>query len=373
MSAAPGPLAGIRIVEIAGLGPVPHAAMMLADAGADVVLVDRPEAPADHRSHPLLRGRAVVRLDLKSDVGRERLLSLVDYADVLLEGFRPGVTERLAIGPSDCLARNPRLVYGRMTGWGQDGPLAVRAGHDINYISITGALHAMGEAHRPPPVPLNLVGDYGGGSMMLLFGVMAALWHRERTSVGQIVDVAMVDGVLALQQLVWDLDANGLWNHGRQSNQLDGGAPFYRTYECSDGKWVAAGALEPAFYAELLRGLGLDQEDLPVQTDETGWPELHRRFAAAFATRSRDEWAELFAETDACVTPVLSYDEVGAHPHIAYRRALLRDGQVRQAAPAPRFSVYPGRQPAQATDADIDAVLSSWKRTHRTPESMEST
>jgi alpha-methylacyl-CoA racemase len=336
-----GPLSGLRVVEMDALGPVPHAGMMLADAGAEVVRVVRAGAPPSSGTHPLLRGRRTVGLDLKSDEGRDAALSLIEQSDVLLEGFRPGVMERLGLGPTACVARNPRLVYGRMTGWGQAGPLAERAGHDINYISLTGALHAIGEARGAPVPPLNLVGDYGGGSMLLLVGVLSALWRRERSGRGQVVDAAMVDGALSLQQLMWDLRANGLWNDHRQSNQLDGGAPFYRTYECSDGRWVAVGALEPQFYRLLLEGLGLAGEALPPQLEESGWPVLRERFAAAFATRTRDQWAVTFADVDACVTPVLSYDEVPDHPHIAARAGMIEVDGVWQAGPVPRFADYP--------------------------------
>ncbi|MCW2496746.1 CaiB/BaiF CoA-transferase family protein [Jatrophihabitans sp.] len=338
---AAGPLSGLRVIEMDALGPVPHAAMILADAGAAVVRVVRSGGPPDTGTHPLLRGRRTVALNLKSEDGREAVLALLEESDVLLEGFRPGVMERLGLGPADCAARNPGLIYGRMTGWGQTGPLADRAGHDINYISLTGALHAIGEAHRAPIVPLNLVGDYGGGSMLLLVGVLSALWERERTGQGQVVDAAMVDGVLSLQQLIWDLRSNGLWNEDRQSNQLDGGAPFYRTYPCSDGRWVAVGALEPQFYRLLIEGLGLAGEELPEQLDEASWPALAERIASVFATQPRDHWAETFADVDACVTPVLSYDEVRGHPHVAARAGLIEVDGVVQAAPVPRFSGYP--------------------------------
>ncbi|MBO0873017.1 MAG: CoA transferase [Pseudonocardia sp.] len=358
-----GPLTGLRVVELAGIGPGPHAAMILADLGADVVRVERPHGSlrlGDGRDH-LLRGRRSIAADLKSPAGRVTVLRLVERADVLLEGLRPGVTERLGVGPDDCAARNPRLVYARMTGWGQDGPMAPRAGHDINYISLTGALHAIGPAERPA-APLNLVGDFGGGSMLLVVGILAALWERERSGQGQVVDAAMVDGASLLAQMVWSFLAQGGWRDEREANLLDGGAPFYRTYACADGGWVAVGALEPQFYAELLRGLGLDGADLPAQMDRSGWPTLRARFTAAFASKPRDEWAAVFADMDACVTPVLSFAEVPDHPHIRARDTVIDVNGAPQAAPAPRFSRTPAGRPGAPSvpGADTDAVLADW-------------
>ncbi|HEU0088503.1 MAG TPA: CaiB/BaiF CoA-transferase family protein [Pseudonocardiaceae bacterium] len=361
----PGPLAGLRVVELAGIGPAPHAAMLLADLGADVVRVQRPSAglhlvpPA---SDQLLRGRRSVAADLKDPIGRETVLQLVEQADVLVEGMRPGVAERLGIGPADCHARNPRLVYARMTGWGQDGPLAGRAGHDLNYLALSGVLHAIGSAGGKPVPPLNLIGDFGGGSMFLVAGVLAALWQRERAGAGQIVDVAMLDGVSVLAQMCWSLRACGLWNDQRGSNLLDSGAPFYDTYACADGRYVAVGALEPQFYAELLAGLGLAEADLPAQLDRAGWPVLRERFTAVFASRTRDEWAAAFESTDACVTPVLAFAEVPAHPHIAARGTLVELGGVLQPAPAPRFSRTPPDLPTPPREPDTDtaAVLADW-------------
>lgn len=367
-----GPLGGLRVVELAGLGPVPHAGMVLADLGADVVRVDRPPraplspaAAAADEADPFDRGRSVLRLDLKSPAGRDAVLGLAEAADVLLEGFRPGVTERLGLGPDEVLARNPRLVYGRMTGWGQDGPMAARAGHDINYLSLTGALHAIGREGEPPPPPLNLVADFGGGSMLLVVGVLAALREAERTGRGQVVDAAMVDGVGLLLQLVRGMQARGHWTDRRDANLLDGHAPFYDTYACADGGFVAVGALEPAFYAELLQGLGLDPQDLPAQYDRSGWPLLRERLTAVLATRTRDEWAEHFAGTDACLTPVLGLDEAERHPHLAARGAIVSPDGVRQAAPAPRFSGTPTRLPPPAGAADLDDVLRRWRGGHR--------
>jgi alpha-methylacyl-CoA racemase len=361
----PGPLSGLRVIELAGIGPGPHAAMLLADLGADVVRVERPSGGLRFtagRDDYLLRGRRSVAADLKEPAGRETVLRMVERADVLLEGMRPGVTERLVFGPADCQARNPRLIYARMTGWGQDGPLAERAGHDINYISLSGVLHAIGNAEGKPVPPLNLVGDFGGGSLFLVLGVLAALWERERSGRGQVVDAAMVDGVSVLAQMFWSMRAGGVWTEQRGRNLLDSGAPFYDTYECADGRFVAVGALEPQFYAALLAGLGLAEEDLPAQLDPAGWPVLRARFTEIFASRSRDEWAAAFEGGDACVTPVLSFSEVPAHPHIAARETIIELDGVAQASPAPRFSrsrteaPTPPRHPG----ADTDEVLADW-------------
>ena len=276
------------------------------------------------------------------------MLRLVERADVLLEGYRPGVTERLGVGPADCHARNPRLVYGRMTGWGQDGPLALRAGHDINYISLTGALHAIGRPGERPVPPLNLVGDFGGGSMLLVVGVLAALWEAQRSGQGQVVDAAMVDGASLLSQMFWGFLAHKIWVDERGVNLLDGAAPFYDTYTCADGRHVAVGAIEPQFYAALLAGLGLADADLPDQHDRERWPQLRERFAAVFATRTRDEWAAAFAGTDACVTPVLAFGEVAAHPHVAARGTIVERDGVAQAAPGPPVQPHGHRDAAAA-------------------------
>jgi len=362
-----GPLDGLRVLELASLGPGPHAAMVLGDLGADVVRVDRPQPGftlAGNRPDFLLRNRRSVTADLKAEAGRDLVLRLAARADVLLEGLRPGVAERLGVGPEACHAVNPGLVYGRMTGWGQDGPLAARSGHDLNYISLTGALHAIGRAGQPPTVPLNLVGDFGGGSMFLVTGVLAALWERQRSGRGQVVDAAMVDGTSVLMQMMWAFRATGSWTDERDDNLLDGGAPFYDTYTCADGRWIAVGALEPQFYQAFLEGLGLDGEDLPAQLDRSGWPRLRARFTAAIVTRTRDEWAEVFAGTDACVTPVLSFSEVSTHPHLAARNTIIDVGGVEQAAPAPRFSRTPAGRPTppRAPGADLEAVLTDWER-----------
>jgi alpha-methylacyl-CoA racemase len=362
-----GPLAGLKIVELAGLGPGPHAAMIFADLGADVVRVDRPagglQIGSPEAPDPTLRGRRRVAADLKDPVGRETVLRLVERADVLLEGYRPGVTERLGVGPAQCHARNPRLVYGRITGWGQDGPLAARAGHDINYISLTGVLHAIGRAGERPVPPLNLVGDFGGGSMLLVVGVLAALWEAQRSGLGQVVDAAMVDGTSMLAQLVWGLRGQGIWSDRRDDNLLDGHAPFYDTYTCADGGYVAVGALEQQFYAALLAGLQLDPAQLPDQYDRAGWPALRARFTATFVTRDRDEWTTVFEGTDACVTPVLGFDEVARHPHLAARATIVTAGGVAQAAPAPRFSRTGADLPApQRTPEPVDGILADWSR-----------
>jgi alpha-methylacyl-CoA racemase len=364
----PGPLVGLRVIELAGIGPGPHAAMLLADLGADVVRVERPPDQKTSlqltpgAADQLLRGRRSVTLDLKDPSGLETLLQLVERADVLVEGLRPGVTERLGVGPAACHARNPRLIYARMTGWGQHGPLADRAGHDINYIALTGVLHAVGNAGGKPVPPLNLVGDFGGGSMFLVVGVLAALWERERSGIGQVVDAAMVDGVSVLAQMFWSFRASGLWTDQRGCNLLDSGAPFYDTYACADGHYVAVGALEPQFYAALLEGLELSEQDLPGQLDLAGWPVLRERFTNVFASRSRDEWIAVFEGTDACVAPVLSFTEVPMHPHIAARGTVIELDGVPQAAPAPRFSRTCPDQPAppRQPGTDTAAVLADW-------------
>ncbi|MFA9429956.1 CaiB/BaiF CoA transferase family protein [Egicoccus sp. AB-alg2] len=359
------PLDGLRVVELGGIGPGPHAAMLLADLGADVVRIERPAGGlqvADATRDPVLRGRRSVHADLRDPDDLAGVLALLDRADVLIDGFRPGVTDRLGLGPDGLRARNPRLVYGRITGWGADGPLSQRAGHDLNYLAVTGVLHAIGPAERPA-IPLNLVGDYGGGSLYLVLGILAALLERERSGLGQVVDAAIVDGVANLAQLVWGLRGQGLWQDRRGANLLDGGAPFYDTYACADGRHVAVGALEPPFYAQLLAGLGLAGEALPAQYDPAGWPTLRARFTAVFATRTRDEWAERFEATDACVTPVLTFAEAPKHPHVAARGSVGVVGDVEQAAAAPRLSrtpaVEPQRPPAPGS-TDLAAAVRSW-------------
>ena len=361
-----GPLVGLKVVELGGIGPGPHAAMMLADLGADVVRIDRPgqltdpELPRDQ----LLRGRRIMHADLKAENDLREVLTLVQRADVLLEGFRPGVVERLGIGPEIALKLNPRLVYARMTGWGQDGPLSQRAGHDINYIATTGALHAIGRKDERPVPPLNLAGDFGGGSMFLVVGVLAALFETNQSGRGQVVDAAMVDGCGILLQMVRAMYAAGIWRDERGSNMFDGGAPYYDTYTCKDGRHVAVGALEPQFYAELLRGLELTDACLPQQDDEAGWPVLRGAFTEAFASRTRDEWAAVFADRDACVSPVLSIAEAPDYPHASARDAYVRVDGVTQPAPAPRFSRTPTGVPSSPPIGTVSAgdVLDSWRR-----------
>lgn len=366
MTTSNGPLAGVRVVELAGIGPGPHAAMILADLGADVVRIDRPggglpSLGADPAADPILRGRRRVAADLKTAEGRETVLRLVERADVLLEGYRPGVTERLGVGPAECHARNPRLVYGRMTGWGQEGPWARRVGHDLNYISVTGTLHAIGRADERPVPPLNLVGDFGGGSMLLVIGVLAALYEARGSGHGQVIDAAMVDGASLLAQMVYSMLNQKAWVDRPAANLLDGAAPFYDTYTCADGRYVAVGAIEPQFYAALLEGLQIDPAALPGQLDDEQWPAVKARFAEVFATKSRDEWAAIFDGTDACVTPVLSFGEAAEHPHLAARGTVVSPGGVRQVAPAPRFSRTATSLPPIDTDVvDLDTVLADW-------------
>lgn len=363
-----GPLAGIRVVELGAIGPGPHAAMLLADLGADVVRVERPDAAlrvgeGDQRDQ-LLRGRRRVELDVKTAEGRAALRGLVDRADVLLDGFRPGAAERMGVGAEEALARNPRLVYGRITGWGQDGPLAATAGHDINYLALTGALAAFGRPGERPTAPLNLVADFGGGSLYLVVGVLSALLERARSGQGQVIDAAMVDGVASLLQLIWALRGTGQWSDRPGTNLLDGGAPFYDTYACADGGYVAVGALEPGFFRLLVHGLGWPDADAVVvaQYDSRIWTALRARLAATFATRSRDEWADVFDGTDACVTPVLSFTEAAEHPHLRARATLVEADGVTQAAPAPRFSrtPAPGIRPPRANADDVNDVLADW-------------
>ncbi|MEU4824564.1 CaiB/BaiF CoA transferase family protein [Actinomadura citrea] len=340
-----GPLSGVRVIELAGIGPGPFAAMLLADLGADVIRVDRASAVRDGETAGgtdfTNRGKRSIAIDLKSERGKEVVLRLVEKSDVLLEGFRPGVTERLGIGPDDCLARNPRLVYGRMTGWGQQGPLAHTAGHDVGYIAITGALHAIGRAGGPPQVPMNLLGDFAGGSMYLVTGVLAALLETRANGRGQVVDAAIVDGTAHLSTFIHGFLAGGIWEDRRGVNMLDTGAPWYDVYETSDGRHMAVGAIEPQFYAEFLRRLGLDGEDLPAQYDRDRWPAMRERFAAAFRTRTRDEWTEVFVPSDACVAPVLSMTEAAEHPFNTSREVFPDLAGHRQPAPAPRFSRTP--------------------------------
>nr|WP_036342432.1 CaiB/BaiF CoA-transferase family protein [Micromonospora purpureochromogenes] len=361
-----GPLTGVRVVELAGIGPGPFAAMLLADLGADVIRVDRPEPgalPAGDPGRNLLnRGKRSVVVDLKHPDGAEVVLELAARAAILIEGWRPGVAERLGVGPEAALARNPALVYGRMTGWGQHGPLAHAAGHDIGYIAVAGALHPIGRAGGPPQIPLNLVGDFGGGALYLVVGVLAALHVARSTGHGQVVDAAIVDGAAHLTTPFAGLLAQGAWRAERGRNLLDGGAPFYDVYATADGGHMAVGALEPQFYAELLRLLGLADADLPAQHDVAGWPVLRARFAEVFAGRTRDEWAAVFDGTDACVAPVLSLTEAQDHPHLVARGTYEEHFGVRQPAVAPRLSGTPGRigGPPPAPGADTEPALTDW-------------
>ena len=343
-----GPLAGLRVLEIEAVGPVPWAGMMLSDLGAQVIRIDRPaETEISQGFSPQFqftqRGRDSIILDLKTEQGVSSALELVSHADVLLEGMRPGVMERLGLGPQVCMARNQKLVYGRMTGWGQDGPWSQMAGHDINYIGLTGALHAIGPRQGRPSVPLNLVGDFGGGAMFLLVGVLSAILEARTSGHGQVVDAAMVDGSIALLAPVFGRLQSGQWIDERESNLLDGGAPFYCAYETSDGRYMAVGAIEAIFYANLLDGLGLNAKELPAQMERSAWPALRERFAQVFIQRTRDEWCEVFANKQACVTPVLSLTEVSNHSHHVNRQTFVEIDGVVQPAPAPRFSRTPGR------------------------------
>jgi alpha-methylacyl-CoA racemase len=356
----PGPLSDLRVLEMAGIGPGPFAGMLLADMGAEVVRVVRPNDVALLGSGPdvTVRGRIHVEADLKSDEGRELVRSLADGADALIEGFRPGVMERLGLGPDELLARNPRLVYGRMTGFGQDGPLANRAGHDINYISIAGVLGAFRRTGERPMFPLNLVGDYGGGGMLLALGVVCAVLHARTSGEGQVVDAAMVDGASMLATLIHGLHAQGIWGEQAGTNLLDTGAHFYEVYETSDGGFVSVGAIEPQFYAELLDRLGLAPEEWP-QFDRGRWPEFKQRFAELFRARTRDEWTQVFDGSDACVAPVMGLFEAPSHPHNEARQGFLEFGGVTVPAPAPRFSATPSEMRASAP-GDAQDVLARW-------------
>ena len=351
-----GPLTGLHVVELASIGPGPMCAMLLADLGADVLRIDRTEpsglgVPMDTRFDVTGRNRRSVALDIKQPAGRDAALRLIDRADLLIEGFRPGVAERLGLGPADCQARNPGLVYGRMTGFGQTGPLAQAAGHDLNYIALTGALHAIGGGAKPVP-PLNLVGDYGGGALYLAFGLLAAIFERSRSGQGQVVDAAMVDGASSLMSIFFGMAAAGRWDSSeRAANLLDGGAPFYDTYATADGRWVSIGALEPKFFAELVQRIGLDAGFIARQYDRRCWAEMRAAIGALILARTRDEWCALLEGSDACFAPVLSLAEVGQHPHAQARQAYTEVGGVLQPAPAPRFSRSQPAQPSPAVPA----------------------
>ena len=361
-----GPLQGLRIVELGAIGPTPFAGALLADLGADVVRVDRPPVPGAVADPPprydfYNRNKRSIALDLKQPHGVSTVLQMAGRADALLEGYRPGVTERLGIGPDACLAANPRLVYARMTGWGQEGPWAREAGHDINYLALTGALHSIGAPGQPAP-PLNLVADLGGGAMYLAVGVLAAVIEARTSGRGQVVDVAMVDGVVNLMSAFQAFAQRGLWTDGRGENLVDGGAPYYGTYAARDGKFVSVGAMEPQFYAALLALLDLDPATLPEQNDRSAWPSLRKRFAAVFATRDRDDWVRAAAGRDACIAPVLTIAESPRHPQLLARRTYTRFDDVLHPSPAPRFSRTPGalRRPAPSAGQHTAEVLGEW-------------
>ena len=356
-----GPLTGTTVIELAGVGPGPFAGMMLADMGAEVISVDRPGRNLGTTlGHSILtRGRRRIAVDLKRPEGVEVVLRLIDRADAVFEGFRPGVAERLGIGPDICHARNPRLVYGRMTGWGQDGPLATAAGHDINYIALTGALHAIGRRDSGPVPPLNLVGDFGGGGMLLAFGMVCALLHAQRTGQGQVVDAAMVDGAATLMAMFYGLKAQGLFDDRRGTHLLDSGAHFYDVYETADGRWISLGPIEPQFYATLCDLMELDDDLRASHGDLERWPELKERLAEVVRSKTRDEWDEVLAGSDACYAPVLGLDEAPQHPHMRARRTFVDVDGAPQPAPAPRFSATaPGvPPPAPAPGSDTRQVL----------------
>jgi alpha-methylacyl-CoA racemase len=360
-----GPLDGLKVIELAGIGPGPYAAMLLADLGADVVRVERPGPPASAvppEKDVLRRNRRSIVVDLRDRDGVRTVLSMAAKADVLLEGFRPGVTERLGLGPADCWDVNPRLVYGRMTGWGQSGPLAPTAGHDIGYIAVTGALASIGRAGEAPVPPVNLVGDFGGGSTFLVIGVLAAVWEAGRSGRGQVVDAAIVDGASSLTALLHGLMAAGQWVDRRGANFLDSGVPWYDTYLTADGQWMAVGALEQKFYEQLTRLLGISDEIASQRDDPATWPQLREAIARAFATRTRDEWTAVFEGTDACVAPVLSLSEAATHPHLAARDTFIEVGGVTQPAPVPRFSRTIPRHPTPPPPVGADTldVLRDW-------------
>jgi alpha-methylacyl-CoA racemase len=361
-----GPLQGLKVVEMAGIGPAPFAAMLLADLGAQVLRIRRPGPgaidPPEPRFDVLARGRHSIQLDLRNAPLCEATLALVAHADVLIEGFRPGVMERLGLGPDACLGCNARLVYGRMTGWGQTGPLSHAAGHDINYIAVSGALHAIGRGGEAPVVPLNYIGDFGGGGMLLAFGVMCAVYESRRSGRGQVVDAAMTDGAALLSAMMYGMKAAGQWSNLRGENMLDGGAHFYGTYVCADGKYVAIGAIEPKFYATLRELCGVEDPLFDQQMDPSQWPKLKHRLADVFKSRTRDEWCTLLEGSDACFAPVLDWDEAPAHPQNKAREAFVALDGVVQPAPAPRFSRTPAQTPSSVkTDADgVRSLLVDW-------------
>ena len=358
-----GPLKGIKVIEMAGIGPGPFCAMMLSDMGAEVIRVDRlAHKGSGHKANVLNRGRRSIAVDLKNPEGVATVQRLIDGADVVIEGFRPGVMERLGLGPDACLKRNPRLVFGRMTGWGQDGPLALAAGHDINYISIGGALGAMGYADRPPAPPLNLVGDFGGGAMYLLAGVLAALVERGTSGKGQVIDAAMTDGTASLLSPFYGMMAMGMWTRERMDNRLDGGAHYYGSYACADGKFISIGSIEPQFYALLLELCEIDDPEFAKQNDKQHWASLRGKLEALFITQPRDHWCALLEGTDVCFAPVLDLQEAPTHPHNVARQSFVEIDGVTQPAPAPRFSRTPSsvQAPAAIAGEHSEAILNDW-------------
>ncbi|MEE1865035.1 CaiB/BaiF CoA transferase family protein [Pseudomonas auratipiscis] len=360
-----GPLAGLKVVEMAGLGPAPFCAMMLADMGAEVIRIEKPvkaEATDNSRVQVLNRGRRSLAIDMRAEGATDTVLELIAKADILIEGFRPGVMERMGLGPDVCLARNPRLVYGRMTGWGQFGPLAHAAGHDINYIAIAGALHAIGRAGEKPVVPLNYVGDFGGGGMLLGYGVLCALTEARSSGKGQVVDAAMTDGTALLSAMMYGFKAAGAWNNERGDNLLDGGAHFYDTYRCADGKFIAIGAIEPQFYSLLLKLCNITDPAFHTQRDKSAWAPLKERMSELFMTQTRQQWCALLEGTDACFAPVLDWDEAAEHPHNIERETFIRVDGVLQPAPAPRFSRSVPTTPTapRPSGADSEAILADW-------------
>lgn len=356
-----GPLSGLRMIEMAGLGPGPFCSMLFADLGAEVISIDRPGVPGD-AGDVTGRGKRRLSLDLSQAGPREAALALIARADLLVEGFRPGVMERLGLGPTECHARNPRLIYGRITGWGQTGPLSAAAGHDINYIALSGALHAIGRPGEAPP-PLNYVGDYGGGAMLLAVGLLAALHEARNSGRGQVVDAAMTDGAALLSSLFYGLNAAGAWSGERGGNLLDGGAHFYDTYACADGKFVAIGAIEPKFFRSLCALCGLDESFAAQQMDRSRWPLMKLRMADVFRTRTRDEWCSVLEGSDACFAPVLDWNEAPAHPHNRARGTFVTLGEILQPAPAPRFSRTPAASPRAGSSADLAGALDDWGAT----------
>lgn len=356
-----GPLSGLKVIEMAGIGPGPFCGMLLADMGAEVVRITR-LGDKPNRFDVLARNRHIIAMDLRAPGATEQVLSLIEKADILIEGFRPGVMERLGLGPDACLARQPRLVYGRMTGWGQFGPLAHTAGHDINYIALSGALYGIGHADRPPSPPLNLIGDFGGGAMMLAFGIVAALHAVQQTGEGQVVDAAMTDGAALLSAMMYGMKASGMWTNQREANLLDGGVHFYGSYTCADGKYLSVGPIEPQFYALFKERLGVaDDADFATQYNPAANAALKEKLAAIFLTKSRDEWAAIFEGTDACVAPILDWDEAPQHPHNVARDAFVELDGVIQPAPAPRFSKTPADTPAASAMTTYEDVSARWQ------------